>query len=164
MIYHLWCTVAFFCLDQRPSQWHQVVCKVFKVKVLCTSHIYCIKCWCHYVICYTRNVLACESGALCLDCCPQKMWLKMNICKMCEYKILLQTVNIYMHWYTVPPFLFYSVDWWNSRVNVCVTYCIFAGGFHDLTQANANTLPLITLVWTQPLLQNGDNLRQNLFS
>lgn len=43
-------------------------------------------------------------------------------------------------------------------------YCIFAGGLHDLAEPNADSLPLITLVRAQSVLQDGNNLWENLFS
>lgn len=45
-----------------------------------------------------------------------------------------------------------------------MTHRIFAGGLHDLTQADADALSLITLVRAQPLLQDGNNFRENFLS
>lgn len=44
------------------------------------------------------------------------------------------------------------------------THRIFTGGLHDLAEANADSLPLVALVRAQPLLQDGNNLRENLLS
>lgn len=45
-----------------------------------------------------------------------------------------------------------------------MTHRIFAGGLHDLTEADADTLSLIALIGAQPLLQDGNDLRKNLLS
>lgn len=45
-----------------------------------------------------------------------------------------------------------------------MTHCVFAGGLHDLTEADADALPLVTLVRAQPLLQDGNDLREDLLS
>lgn len=44
------------------------------------------------------------------------------------------------------------------------TYCIFAGGLHDLAEPDADSLPLVTLVRAQSILQDGNNFWENLFS
>lgn len=44
------------------------------------------------------------------------------------------------------------------------TYCIFAGGLHDLAETDADSLPLVTLVRAQSILQDGNNFWENLFS
>lgn len=44
------------------------------------------------------------------------------------------------------------------------TYCIFAGGLHDLAEPNADSLPLVTLVRAQSILQDGNYFWENLFS
>lgn len=44
------------------------------------------------------------------------------------------------------------------------TYCIFAGGLHDFAEPDADSLPLVTLVRTQSILQDGNNFWENLFS
>lgn len=44
------------------------------------------------------------------------------------------------------------------------TYCIFAGGLHDLAEPDADSLPLVTLVRTQSILQDGNDFWENLFS
>lgn len=48
--------------------------------------------------------------------------------------------------------------------SVFVTHCVFAGGLHNLTEPDADSLPLVALVRAQSLLQDGDNLRENLLS
>ena len=48
--------------------------------------------------------------------------------------------------------------------SACKTNRIFAGRLHDLTEANADTLPLVALVRAQSLLQDGNNLWENLLS
>lgn len=48
--------------------------------------------------------------------------------------------------------------------SVGVTHCVFAGGLHDLAEADADSLPLVALVRAQSLLQDGNNLRENLLS
>ena len=47
---------------------------------------------------------------------------------------------------------------------VCMTHCVFAGGLHDLTETDADSLPLVALVRAQSLLQDGNNLREDLLS
>lgn len=49
-----------------------------------------------------------------------------------------------------------------KNMTVKLTHRILAGGLHDLTEADADALPLVTLVGAQSLLQDGNNLRENL--
>lgn len=49
-----------------------------------------------------------------------------------------------------------------KNMTVKLTHRILAGGLHDLTKADADALPLVTLVGAQSLLQDGNNLRENL--
>ena len=48
--------------------------------------------------------------------------------------------------------------------SICETDRIFAGGLHDLTEADADALPLVALVGAQPLLQDGNDLWEDLLS
>lgn len=45
-----------------------------------------------------------------------------------------------------------------------VTHRISAGWFHDLAQTNADSLPLITLVWSQSIFQDRNDFRKDLLS
>lgn len=47
---------------------------------------------------------------------------------------------------------------------VCKAHCVFAGGLHDLAEADADSLPLVALVGAQSVLQDGNNLRENLLA
>lgn len=51
-----------------------------------------------------------------------------------------------------------------SIILSAATHCIFAGGLHDLAEADTHALPLVTLFWAQTFLQDGNDLRQDLLT